>query len=86
MSSPVSHGDLFQHGRTGVGLPVPRNGRPPADTPRRDKKDGGLRFCGSLGILAGAASISAMTTAIHTYAVFMKRHVFGGEAKLGGAR
>lgn len=27
---PVSHGDLLQHGRAGVRLPVPRNGRPPA--------------------------------------------------------
>lgn len=31
MSSPVSHGNLFQHGRTRVSLPVPRNGRPPAN-------------------------------------------------------
>lgn len=75
MSSPVSHGDLFQHGGTGVGLPVARNGRPPANTVTKDR---GAHFCSWLPILAGSALVSAMMTAIHTYTVFMQWHVFEG--------
>lgn len=68
MTSPVSHGDLFQHGGAGVGLPVARNGRPPAKAATK----------AWLRILAGAALISALTTAIHTYTVFMQFHGFEG--------
>lgn len=46
----------------------------------KKKKDRRSRFCSSLRILAGAALISAMTAAIHTYTMFTQWHVFGGEA------
>lgn len=47
---------------------------------KKKKKDRRSRFCSSLRILAGAALISAMTAAIHTYTMFTQCHVFGGEA------